>query len=356
MAFSVLMLSGDPTAFTDSPFRARLLSYAEDVTLTVIVTGVGVAKSETLRNLTLIYPGGASRVQNFFRMLSAARRLSRGVSVVTAQDPYFTGLVGAYAAWGRAPLQLQVHGPLFDSAFTTESLRHRIESLIARFVLPMASCVRVVSEKTRAAAARVTTAPITVLAVAADTSQFEKTYPRPTEYVDAPIVLAASRLSKEKNIPLILDALALVPSAHLYIAGEGPERAALAARAAKLGLTDRLHFLGFKNPIAPYMQHASVVVHASHYESYCLTLVETVLSRTPLVTTDVGVARELPKELVTIVLDQAADMAAAVTRVIEHPPDQSVRDLASDTLNKTLLTSDETSRRFLASLKSCGSR
>ncbi len=355
MAFSIVMLSGDPTAFVDSPFRARLRAYAEETTLTVLVTGTGAPKTESLPNLTLVYPGGSTRVQNFFRMLRAARRAARGASVVTAQDPYFTGLIGVCAAWRRAPLQIQVHGPLFDQAFTTESLRHRIESLVARFVLPRATCVRVVSEKTRAAAARVTRAPITVLPIAADTAQFEKSYPRPEEYVDAPILLAASRLSKEKNIPLILDALAHVPRAHLYIAGEGSERTHIEARAAALNLTDRVHFLGFKNPLAPYLQHATVVVHASRYESYCLTLVEAVLSHAPLVTTDVGVARELPSDLVTIVSDNAAEMAAAVRAAIEHPPEARVRDAARSALSHKLLSSDETARRFLDSLKSCGS-
>jgi glycosyltransferase involved in cell wall biosynthesis len=352
--FRVLMLSGDPTAFMDSPFRTRLLSYVQEVELTVVVTGVGLRKTETLQGLTLVYPGGMSRVQNFFNILSAARRLSRGVSVVTAQDPYLTGLVGVYAAWGRCPLQLQVHGPLFDAAFSTESLRHRIESLLARLVLPLATCVRVVSEKTRAAAARVTRAPITVLPIAADTAQFEKTYPRPKEYGDAPVILAASRLSKEKNIPQILGALLLVPRAHLYIAGDGAERSALDAYAAQLQLSDRVHFLGFRNPIAPYLQHASVVVHASRYESYCLTLVEAVLARTPLVTTDVGVARELPQELVTVVSRNVASIAAALQHAIDVPPDDATRDRARHTLSEKLLSSEETSRRFLASLKTCG--
>jgi glycosyltransferase involved in cell wall biosynthesis len=347
------MLSGDRTAFVDSPFRNRLMAYAREATLVVFVTGVGEPKRESLENLTIIYPGGTSRIHNFLRLLSAARGYSRGVSVVTAQDPYFTGLAGVWASWGRAPLNIQVHGPLFDSAFVSESLRHRIESLVAHFVLRSASCVRVVSEKTRAAAARVTRAPITVLPIAAETKQFEVEHPRPPEYGSAPVILAVSRLSKEKQIHLMLDALVSVPVAHLYIAGDGPERDALAAHARVRGLTDRVHFLGFKNPIAPYMQHASVVLHTSRYESYCLTLVEAVLARVPVVTTDVGVARELPKETVRIIGTETGALPTALKEALERPPSVEALANARDTYLRTLLTSEETSRRFLESLKTC---
>lgn len=353
MAFSILMLSGDRTAFIDSPFRNRLITYAREATLVVFVTGVGERKHESLENLTIIYPGGSSRVHNFFRLLRAARHYSRTVSVVTAQDPYFTGLVGVWAAWGRVPLNIQVHGPLFDSAFVSESLRHRVESLVARFVLRYATCVRVVSEKTRAAAARATRAPITVLPIAAETKQFDAVYPRPHEYGNAPVILAASRLSKEKHITSILDALVAVPKAELYIAGDGPERSTLSAYAAALGLTDRVHFLGFKNPIAPYMQHASVVVHASRYESYCLTLVEAVLSRVPVVTTDVGIARQLPPETVRIIEGGSETLAHALAETLEHPPDAAALAEARVRCTRTLLTSEETSRQFLESLKTC---
>lgn len=353
MAFSILMLSGDRTAFIDSPFRNRLLTYAREATLVVFVTGVGEKKHESLENLTIIYPGGSSRVHNFFRLLSVVRQYSRNVSVVTAQDPYFTGLVGVWAAWRRAPLNIQVHGPLFDAAFVSESFRHRVESLVARFVLRYATCVRVVSENTRTAAARVTRAPITVLPIAVETKQFDVVYPRPHEYGDAPVILAASRLSKEKHITRILDALVTIPEAKLYIAGDGPERSALSAYAAARGLRDRVRFLGFKNPIAPYMQHASVVVHASRYESYCLTLVEAVLSRVPVVTTDVGVARQLPPKTVRIVGEGPGALAQALTEMLKSPPDAATLAEARAACTRILLTSEETSKLFLESLKTC---
>lgn len=352
MAFHTLMISGDRTVLqTDSAVRARLKRYAQRMdTLTVVVTGTGAPRRAADENLLIVYPGGSTKIGNFFALVRASRSV-RNVSVVTAQDPYGIGLVGLLASLGRAPLQIQIHGALFDPAFTFESMRHICESILARIVLLFASSVRAVSEKTAEAARRATRAPVFVLPVSVELSQFEKQYERPEEYGDHPVLLAVSRLTHEKNFELMLQALTYLRDAHLYIAGEGPERTHIESRARANALSDRVHFLGFKRPIAPYITNATAVVLTSLYESYCLTLVESVAAGTPVVTVDVGVARELPKGLVSIVPREAEVFAEAAKRVIDSPPPLEVRKEAVRALCATLRTEEETAELFVASLK-----
>ncbi|HKU11373.1 MAG TPA: glycosyltransferase, partial [Sinomonas sp.] len=62
-----------------------------------------------------------------------------------------------------------------------------------------------------------------------------------------PTVLFAGRLAEEKNIDVLIDALAKLPAeldAHLEIVGDGEIRPRLEAQVARLGLGDRVRFLG----------------------------------------------------------------------------------------------------------------
>src|SRR5438874_2485177 len=63
---------------------------------------------------------------------------------------------------------------------------------------------------------------------------------------DRPIIIAVGRLVPIKRTALLLDALSLlrrrVPSAHLLVVGEGPERRALQKQAERLGVADNVTF------------------------------------------------------------------------------------------------------------------
>ncbi|MFI7242103.1 glycosyltransferase [Streptomyces qinglanensis] len=61
---------------------------------------------------------------------------------------------------------------------------------------------------------------------------------------DAFVVAGVGRLVAGKRFDALVDAVAALPGAHLLLAGDGPELAALRARAAALGAGDRLRLLG----------------------------------------------------------------------------------------------------------------
>lgn len=61
---------------------------------------------------------------------------------------------------------------------------------------------------------------------------------------EAPVALAVGRLVYYKGIDVLLDALALAPRVRLAVVGEGPLRGALHGRAARLGVADRVLWLG----------------------------------------------------------------------------------------------------------------
>ncbi|MFP5204627.1 MAG: glycosyltransferase [Acidobacteriota bacterium] len=105
--------------------------------------------------------------------------------------------------------------------------------------------------------------------------------------------LAAGRLESVKNYPNLLDAMTGVKQpTRLLIAGEGSRREELTALAARLGLSDRVRFLGFQPDLRPWMQAADAFVLASRWEGLPVALLEAAACALPAIATDVPGSRE----------------------------------------------------------------
>lgn len=100
-------------------------------------------------------------------------------------------------------------------------------------------------------------------------------------------ILAVGRLVVNKNFPMLLAAYAQArPEADLVILGEGPERAALAAQIADLGLSGRVHMPGFVPNPYPVMARAEYLVSCSNAEGFPNTLIEAMTLGRAVVATD----------------------------------------------------------------------
>jgi glycosyltransferase involved in cell wall biosynthesis len=82
----------------------------------------------------------------------------------------------------------------------------------------------------------------------------------------APLLLAMGRLHDAKAHDVSLRALALIPDAHLWIAGDGPEEAHLKALAGELGVAARVHFLGWRDDAGALYRAADLCLFPSRYE------------------------------------------------------------------------------------------
>jgi glycosyltransferase involved in cell wall biosynthesis len=100
---------------------------------------------------------------------------------------------------------------------------------------------------------------------------------------DAPLLLALGRLHPNKGFDVLLHALAEIPAAHLWIAGEGAEEASLRQLAARLGVGDRTHFLGWREDAPALMAAADLVVVASHREPLGNVVIEAWAQGVPVV-------------------------------------------------------------------------
>jgi glycosyltransferase involved in cell wall biosynthesis len=91
---------------------------------------------------------------------------------------------------------------------------------------------------------------------------------------DAPLLLAMGRLHKVKAHDVSLEALKLFPEAYLWIAGEGPLEYNLKRLAHRLGVEDRVRFLGWREDAAALYRAADVCVFPSRYEPLGNTVIQ----------------------------------------------------------------------------------
>ncbi len=104
-----------------------------------------------------------------------------------------------------------------------------------------------------------------------------------------PVILGAGRFKHQKDFATLLRAFARLTEqrdARLLLLGDGPDRDALEALAAELGLTDRVDFPGFQSNPAAWMAAADLFVLSSRYEGAPNVLVEALACGTPVVATD----------------------------------------------------------------------
>lgn len=104
--------------------------------------------------------------------------------------------------------------------------------------------------------------------------------------------LAVGRLAPQKNFALLLDAFALIAAPYdtLTILGDGTERVALEARAARLGIAAALSLPGHVNPLDRWLAQADALVMSSDYEGVPAVIVEALAAGIPIVATDCSVS------------------------------------------------------------------
>jgi glycosyltransferase involved in cell wall biosynthesis len=236
----------------------------------------------------------------------------------------------------RAPIVATAHGQF---SFTPAlALYHRVElRLMRRFdrVCTVAADMRPLLEQ-----AGVPRANICLIENGIDTARFA---PDVTPLAradfdiadDAIVFGAAMRLTEQKNPLGLIAAFAQVamrlPRAVLVIAGEGPLRDAMQARATQLGVAPRVRLVGNIADSARFYTMLDVFVLPSLYEGLPLALLEAMAAQCPIVATRVGqvpqVLADLRVELVVPGEDAAfaaAMIAAATQRSASAPLRQRV--------------------------------
>ena len=138
------------------------------------------------------------------------------------------------------------------------------------------------------------------------------------------------RLSPEKGVAGLLDALAIVaracPAVRTLLVGDGPERAALEESARRLGLMDKVEFLGFRADARQIMGAVDLVVHAPVYEGFGLVVLEAMAAGRPVDANDApGGLSDIVRHGETGFVVSAGDAAALAQAVVRLAGDADLR-------------------------------
>lgn len=137
------------------------------------------------------------------------------------------------------------------------------------------------------------------------------------------VIGAAGRLEPVKRLDIFLEAALQisreVPTARFVIAGEGREQARLQALARKLGLPDRVRFLGHRDDIFDVLRAMDILVVSSDHEGLPMVLLEALAMGLTVVGRNVGGIPEVVENGVTGILVQSnspAELASACLEVL----------------------------------------
>lgn len=114
---------------------------------------------------------------------------------------------------------------------------------------------------------------------------------------DKMLFTTLGRLEYNKNQILLLQAAKAVQKQRddfmVYILGDGEDKPMLQKYIEENGLESNARILGFVQNPYPYIKNSIATVLTSRSEGFSLALVESVMLNTPIISTDVGVAKEL---------------------------------------------------------------
>lgn len=140
---------------------------------------------------------------------------------------------------------------------------------------------------------------------------------------EQPVVLTLARLNEQKGHRYLLEAAAQVPEARFVLAGDGPARAELEARARSLGLAGRVDFLGHRTDVPELLAGCDLFVLPSLFEGHPLSILEAMAAGRPVVATAVGGTAEAVRHGETGLLVPPADpaaLAAAIRTILADRP------------------------------------
>ncbi len=158
------------------------------------------------------------------------------------------------------------------------------------------------------------------------------------------LIVTASRLSPQKALHVLLEALAQTDAAVLAVLGEGPLETDLRQTATALGVSQRVRWLGFRHDPADFIAAADVFCLSSVWEGIPLAAQEAILLGTPVVATRVGGMPELVSDGVSGRLVPPRDATALAKAIAEVTGSDELRAAYTARAKEDLLRRFSTER------------
>lgn len=136
------------------------------------------------------------------------------------------------------------------------------------------------------------------------------------------VMVAAFRWEKDQDS--LIRSLKLLPGHfHLFLIGDGARRKELERLICNLGLSGRVHLMGFRSDIPQLLHAADYIVMSSHFEGLSLSSVEGMCVGKPFMASDVDGLREVVKDAGVLFPHEDAQTLASEILSLESNPEKS---------------------------------
>ena len=317
--------------------RTRQFDYASRLSSLHLVVyspkALKLKSSQWAENLW-VYPTNSKNKATFIMdayKVAAKICRERQIDAITTEDPFVTGFVGYLLKRNfKIPLNVQAHIDFVDNKYWIQ-LRavNRIFNSLGKFICRQADTIRVVASETkeRLEAGGISPEKISLISVHSTLEHFnspndltvrEQFIAKGFEQ----ILLFVGRLVDQKDIPNLFDAFEMIlkekPKTLLLLVGQGPKREFLEELARKKGIDSNIKFAGAieHSLVQKYYAASDIFVLPSIFEGRATVLIEALLSKKPIVTTDVSGLKEWMVEGGTGFIVSRKDPRAFANKVI----------------------------------------
>ena len=311
--------------FSEGPFRERLVAVGASVTMIAGAAIFGIRRRSSLFAAMKSVPALAALV---WRVAAHAR--SGELLYANTQKAFVVAALAGMLA--RKPVIWHLRDIL-----SAEHFSGAMRAVTVRLANAKAACV-IANSKASADAFRQAggTAPLRVIYNGIDSAPFDAVDPSVARaqlrselaVATAPLVGVFGRLAEWKGQHILVEALKGIPNLHAVLVGsplfgETPYEERLRQQVIEAGLSDRVHFLGFRNDVPAIMKAIDIVAHTSIApEPFGRVVVEGMLAGKPVIATGAGGVLEIIDDGVTGLLTPPGDvaaLAAAIRRLLFEP-------------------------------------
>lgn len=137
---------------------------------------------------------------------------------------------------------------------------------------------------------------------------------------DSPLLCSVSGLNRRKGLLQIINVLQLLDGFKYCVVGDGPERTALEEQASRLGVRERVLFVGSKPKGYRYLRYADIFVMPSYSEGFPLAMLEAASLGKAAVCSDIPIFKEIftDEEVIRFKLDDTNSLCKAILRGLEY--------------------------------------
>ena len=141
--------------------------------------------------------------------------------------------------------------------------------------------------------------------------------------IKSPLLLTMARLHPVKGLDILLDAMVEIPKAYLWIAGSGELESQLKQQAKKLGIENRIKFLGWRDDKEALMAAADLFVFPSRNDAFGAVMLEAWAHKIPFIATKAPGPKAYIKNKIDGVLvdiDSPKKLSKAIKMTINNIP------------------------------------